>query len=249
MDKKIQIRSTAGALLFEHEAVDLKDAVEMAIRKEISLRFSNLRRSDLRNSNLEDSNLRNSDLSHSDLGGANLSGSDLRNSNLSFSDLNGSDLRGANLSGNDLSGANLRDAKLEGCKNLPSIYRTSLSLLKYQPEETRLRAFKYLNEFKSPYQRFEYEIGKTYVVEESDDDEMILCGEGINIATLDWCLRDTDCDLDRTYVEVEFYAKDLIIPYNSDGKFRIKKGGKIKVIRKLSRKELKQAIEPLHPTD
>jgi len=77
---------------------------------------------------------------------------------------------------------------------------------------------------------------------------MILCAEGINIATLDWCLRDTNYDLTKTYVEVEFCVKDLIIPYNSDGKFRIKKGGEVKFIRKLTKKELKEAIKPLNPT-
>ena len=157
-------------------------------------------------------------------------------------------MQGADLQGADLQEADLRGADLQGAKNIPNIYKTSLYLLKHQPKNTKLRAFKYLNGNLSPYRNFEYEIGKTYTVENSNDDEMILCAEGINVATLDWCLRDTDCDLTKTYVEVEFCVKDLIIPYNSDGKFRIRKGGKIKLIRKLNKKELEEAMKPINPT-
>lgn len=152
--------------------------------------------------------------------------------------------QGANLQGAYLYGANLQDAK-----NLPNIYKTSLYILKQQPANTKLRAYKYLNGDLSPYQNFSYEIGKTYTVENSNDDELELCGEGINVATLDWCLRDTNCNLTKTYIEVEFYAKDLIIPYFSDGKFRIKKGGKVKVVRKLTKKELQEVIRPINETD
>ena len=160
--------------------------------------------------------------------------------------LEGADLRGAYLQDANLQDANLRGAYLRGAKNVPNLYKTSLYLLKQQPPDTTLRAFKYLNDNKSPYQNYEYTIGATYTAMESDNDETVLCGKGINVATLDWCLRDTGCDLAMTYVEVEFQAKDLIIPYNSDGKFRIKRGGKVKFIRKLTKKELEKATEPIN---
>jgi len=267
---KIQIKSLAGNLLFEYEAVD--NTIRRTLEKAVvggaklwgaDLREANLGRADLWGADLREANLGRADLREANLGRADLGGVDLREANLWRADLReaklwGADLREANLGGADLRRADLREAKLWGAdlwgadlreaKNLPNIYKTSLSLLKYQPKNIKLRAFKYLNGNKSPYQDFEYEIGKTYPVEESNDDETILCAKGINIATLDWCLRDTNCDLTKTYVEVEFCVKDLIIPYNSDGKFRIKKGGKVKFIRKLTQKELKETIKPLNST-
>ena len=46
--------------------------------------------------------------------------------------------------------------------------------------------------------------------------------------------------MNKKYIEVEFNPKDIIIPYFSDGKFRVKK---FKVIRKLTKKELEKAME------
>ena len=78
------------------------------------LRYSDLSYSDLSNSNLRYSNLRGSDLSNSDLRdsdlrGSNLSNSDLRDSDLSYSNLRYSNLRGSNLRGSDLRGSDLRN--------------------------------------------------------------------------------------------------------------------------------------------
>ena len=74
-----------------------------------------------------------------------------------------------------------------------------------------------------------------------NDNIFELCGEGLNIASLEWCLQDTNYDLDKTYIEVEFDAKDIVcIPFASDGKFRVKK---FKVIRKLTKKEIKEEYE------
>ena len=54
-------------------------------------------------------------------------------------------------------------------------------------------------------------------------------------------LQDTGFDLSKTYVEVEFDAKDIVaIPYASDGKFRVQK---FRVIRKIPKKELEKLIK------
>jgi len=75
-------------------------------------------------------------------------------------------------------------------------------------------------------------------------DERILCGEGVNLATLGWCLRKTDCSLRKIYAVFEFDTRDIVaIPYNSDGKFRVKKA---KYIRNLTREEVREAIRPLY---
>ena len=155
--------------------------------------------------------------------------------------LRGANLRGANLGGAYLWGAYLWGANLGGAKNLPSKFKTDLNILKYQIN--KLIGFKYLNGKLSPYQNFEYELGKTYVVEDGSTDERILCDKGINLASLQWCLRETDNDLSKTYAIFEFDPKDILaIPYNSDGKFRVSKAT---YIRNLTEEELKKEIEDL----
>jgi len=81
-----------GDVIFALETTSMKMAVRAAVKKEISLRNSDLRYSDLRYSDLSNSDLRYSDLSNSDL-----RYSDLRNSNLRNSDLRNSDLRYSDL--------------------------------------------------------------------------------------------------------------------------------------------------------
>ena len=133
----------------------------------------------------------------------------------------------------------LRGANLGGVKNLSRSYQSLVSILGFQ--KGKLRAFKYLNGNESPYRVLEYKVGKTYKTDNYDEDIFNECGEGLNIATLDWCLLDTDFDLTKTYIEVEFDAKDIVcIPYLSDGKFRVKK---LKVIKKLTKKYLKEYIK------
>ena len=155
----------------------------------------------------------------------------------------GANLRGANLQEANLRGANLRGANLWGAKNLSPIYQSDLSILKYQ--KGKIKAFKFLEGDKSPMHedKITYKVGKTYLLKQDkcDFDEYVLCGAGLNVATLNWCLRETGCNLDKTYIEVEFTANDIIaIPYNSDGKFRVKK---LKVIKKLTKKELEKYLK------
>jgi hypothetical protein len=144
------------------------------------------------------------------------------------------DLRGADLRGADLQGADLR-----GAKGVKQIYQSSLSILNYQ--KNLLRAFKFLHEdMTSPIRgiRIKYEVGKTYQ-SRINKNKLEECGEGLNIATLEWCLRESGQDLDKKYIEVEFNPKDIIVPYFSDGKFRV---SKLKVIRVVPKKELKKLL-------
>jgi len=58
-----------------------------------------------------------------------------------------------------------------------------------------------------------------------------------------WCLKD---NLEANeFMEVEFFAKDICaIPFGTDGKFRVKKFKKIRVInRKEAIKFLKKAMK------
>ena len=65
-----------------------------------------------------------------------------------------------------------------------------------------------------------YEVGKRYSVNDADTDENTQCVAGINIATLEWCMKEWREGY-RILV-AEFTAKDIAaIPIASDGKFRV----------------------------
>ncbi|MFZ5989854.1 MAG: pentapeptide repeat-containing protein [Bacillota bacterium] len=155
---------------------------------------------------------------------ADLHGADLRGANLHGADLHEADLRGANLRE-----ANLRGANLRGTKYKEPLFLTDLYLLKLQPSNTKLRAWKYLKGGLSPYQKFKYDINKTYEFD-CDMNENILCSNGGNIATLTWCLKD-NLEVDE-FMEVEFLVKDIVMPLNSDGKFRVKKFTTLRIINR-----------------
>jgi uncharacterized protein YjbI with pentapeptide repeats len=210
------------------------------------LSWANLSRADLLWADLSGADLSRADLSwanpsRADLSWANLSEANLSEANLSGANLSGADLSEADLSRADLSRANLSGADLSWAEYKEPLFLPDLYLLKLQPSETKLRAWKYLKDGKSPYQNFNYEVGKTYKFD-CDNDERILCSNGCNVATLTWCLKDSS-KADE-FIEVEFLAKDVIIPFATDGKFRV--NGDVTIIRKINRKEaikvLKTAI-------
>lgn len=144
--------------------------------------------------------------------------------------------------------ANLRGANLRGAENLiPYFKNDNLSILRNQ--KNPIIAYKYLTkDMKSPIngKKIEYKIGK--IVEEKDCNfnEFESCGAGLNVATLEWCLKENNGNTDTTYIEVEFDPKDIVaIPWGTDGKFRV---SKLKVLRKLTKKDLKPYITPIKET-
>jgi len=159
--------------------------------------------------NIEEGGKR-ADLRRADLQGADLQGADLRRA-----DLQGADLRRA-----DLQGADLRRAYLQGAKGINKYLICPLLILLDQPDP--IRAYKLVDEEnEGPFNGgIKYEIGKKYAVEDADSDEYEECGSGINVATLDWCIKEWKEGY-RILV-VEFTAKDIAcIPITSDGKFRL----------------------------
>ena len=136
--------------------------------------------------------------------------------NLRGANLRGAYLRGANLRGAYLRGANLRDAK-----GISPLRVTPLLMLLDQPG--KIRAYKLVDaEGCSPIndKKLTYEKGKTYEVKKPNCDVNKQCGAGINVATMDWCLREWREGW-RILV-VEFTAKDIAaIPTATDGKFRL----------------------------
>ena len=199
-----------GSLIFEAEADSLKSAVKAAFALKISLSFANLSRANLSCANL----------SLADLSCANLSCADLSCANLSLTNLSCANLSLADLSLADLSGANLFLADLSGAGGINKYRVTPLLFLLDQPG--KIRAYKLVTSVNvGPFNGgIMYEVGKTYEVESADVNESEQCGAGINLATLDWCMKEWK----KGYkiLIAEFEAKDIaVIPTATDGKFRV----------------------------
>ena len=173
---------------------------------------------------LSGANLSGTNLSRANLSRANLFGANLFGATLSRASLSGANLSGASLSRADLFGADLSGANLFGAKGLDPLRAQPLLMLLDQPG--KIRAYKLVTaDGLSPMKasgKIKYEIGKTVSVEGANTDVTDLCAAGINVATLDWCLKEYQ-DGWRILI-VEFTAKDVAcIPTASDGKFRLHK--------------------------
>ena len=162
------------------------------------------------------------DLAGADLAGAYLAGADLAGADLAGANLAGADLAGADLAGAYLAGAYLAGAYLAGAKGISPERCTPLLMLLDQPG--KIRAYKLVDEkYRSPIQprgKLTYKIGDDISVDDANTDPMDHCAAGVNVATLDWCLKNWSAG-NRVLV-VEFEAKDIAcIPTASDGKFRL----------------------------
>jgi hypothetical protein len=122
----------------------------------------------------------------------------------------------------NLSGANLSRANLSWAKGVDAWRVSPLLMLTDQPGP--IRAYKLVDaKGQSPIQntnKLTYTVGQSYSVTDANTDPNVDCGAGINVATMDWCLREYR-DGWRVMV-VEFVAADIAcIPLASDGKFRL----------------------------
>ena len=231
----IQIRNRRTAdVIQEIEADNLKVAIELLIK-----RGADLGGADLREAHLREANLREAHLRGADLGGANLRWANLREANLGGADLGGANLRGANLReanlgganlrGADLRGANLRGANLRGAKGINKYLCTPLLLLLDQP--SKIRAYKLINsKGEGPYNGgINYLKNHTFSVSDADINEGEQCGRGINLATLDWCIKEWQEDY--AILIMEFTAADIAaIPTATDGKFRVHRCERVGVV-------------------
>jgi hypothetical protein len=87
----------------------------------------------------------------------------------------------------------------------------------------KIRAYKLVNEnFEGPFNGgLKYVTGEQCSVDNANCDENQDCGAGINLATLDWCMKNWQ----KGYhiLVAEFESKDIAaIPTATDGKFRVK---------------------------
>ena len=139
--------------------------------------------------------------------------------------LSGADLSGATLYGANLSRADLSRANLYGAENISKYITSPLYMLLDQVGE--IRAYKLVTEeCTGPWHgSINYEIGQTYTEPGFCSDEHKQCAAGINLATLDWCLKEWRPGY-RIFIasfKREFGNEDNIcVPIGSDGKFRVR---------------------------
>ena len=205
---KIQIKSIFGEVLFEYEKENntIKDTVEEAVRRQVSLRNADLRNADLSNA----------DLSNAVLSNAVLRYAVLSNAVLRYAVLRYADLRNADLSNADLSNAVLSNAVLSNAKNIPYIpincpsdgafvgwkkvdgklvkllipddaKRSSATTMKCRCDKAKVLAITSLDGKKQydsvlniNYTATEYKVGEMVYPDKFDDDRWNECSNGIH---------------------------------------------------------------------
>ena len=225
------------------EYENIRDCLEKNKNKSFyraDLSFANLRSADLNSANLRSADLNSADLNSADLNSAdlrfaNLNSADLRFANLNSADLRSADLSSANLRSADLrsadlssanlsfanlSFANLNSADLRSAKNINKYITTPLYAMLDQPGI--IRAYKIVNSKNEGIYNggLIYKVGESVEIKDADTDELKDCGKGINLATLDWCIKEWK----KGYkiLIAEFTKEDIAcIPIGSDGKFRV----------------------------
>ena len=120
----------------------------------------------------------------------------------------------ANLIRADLSGANL-----SGATGIEPIRFVPLLMMLDQPG--KIRAYKLVKDNgEGPFNGgITYKVGKSYSAK-ANTDVNVECAEGINLATIDWCLKNWQPGY--RILTADFTAKDIAaIPTTTDGKFRV----------------------------
>ena len=199
-----------GKELWSDDKPTVRESVIAAVARDAYLRGANLSGANLSGAYLRDAYLRGAYLRGADLSGANLSGANLRDAYL----------RDANLSGANLSGAYLSGANLSGARGINAHRTTPLLMLLDQPGP--IRAYKLVNENSEGHVNggLKYVIGQSVEVPDANTDPTEHCAAGINVATLDWCMREWRAGY--RIIVVEFTAADIAaIPTATDGKFRL----------------------------
>jgi hypothetical protein len=203
---RIEIKSRYNmTILFSLKTESMKICLEMAVKQGADLQGADLRGADLRGADLQ---------------GADLRGADLRGADLQGADLQGAYLQRAYLQGADLQRADLQGADLRGAEGVNKNLVTPLRILLEQTGN--IRAYKLVkSDGLAPFNGgIIYEIGKDYEVLSANTDEFLQCAPGINLATLDWCMREWEEGY-RILI-AEFTAKDIAcVPIATDGKFRV----------------------------
>ena len=169
--------------------------------------------------------LSDADLSDADLCGADLRGADLCGANLRGADLSDANLRSADLRSANLSGADLRSANLSGAKGLISnsdwvkqnLKADKLGYICYKRIANDDNTTEYSP---SPHWNIKPRALLTEVVNPCRTNN---CACGVNVGTLQWCKNNyVGNDLWKCRIRWEDLP-DVVVPYNTDGKFRTRK--------------------------
>ena len=197
-----------------------RSELEKAVANKADLRGADLTGAKLTGADLTGAKLRCADLPGANLPGANLRGAYLTDANLTGANLTCANLRGADLRGAVLQGANLQGADLRGAEGVVTEIVTPLLILADQPGE--LIAYKLTNAVDVGIYNggLVYGDGDELSVENANTDSAEQCGAGINVATLDWILREWH---DNYRVKtIHFMTRDIAaIPIATDSKFRL----------------------------
>ena len=197
-------------------------------------RIYNIEYLDLSGANLYHANLRHADLCYAKLSDTNLSCANLYHANLRHADLCYADLSDANLSCANLRHANLSCANLS-CANLSRIK------INYNPIDYLNKNFEKTNEGYIVYKTFSeyypkpnyWSIKENIIIEEIGINTNLSnkCGSGINVATLDWVLKETNEQIWKCLIKFE-WACSIFVPYDTDGKIRC---SKLQILEKVER--------------
>jgi len=194
---------------------------------------ANLSFADLRFADLRSADLSSADLSSANLRFANLRSANLRFANLRFADLSSADLRSADLSSANLRFANLRFANLCSADlrsaNLCETFLQDIDWLAWMgivPDARGYaRAYKLTNAQKEGIYKRGIVYGKKGKVAATlDTDVNQQCGSGINLATLQWCLRELKQAGENPHLYIYQFKvspENVCAPMASDGKFRV----------------------------
>ena len=183
-----------------------------------NLSFANLRSANLSSADLSSANLRFADLCSADLSSASLRSADLSSADLSSADLSLADLSFADLSSADLSLANLSETFLQDID--------WLAWMGIVPDARGYaRAYKLTNSKKEGIYKRGIVYGKKGKVAATlDTDVNQQCGSGINLATLQWCLRELKQAGENPHLYIYQFRvspENVCAPMASDGKFRV----------------------------
>ena len=150
----------------------------------------------------------------------------------------GKSLSGVDLSRAYLSGAYLSRADLSGATGVNKYLTSPMYMLLDQIGE--IRAYKLVTQdgHGPHYPAFTYTVGETYTEPNFEANEHVDCGPGINLASLDWCLKEWRPGyriLIASFKRRHGNDDNICVPIGSDGKFRVRS---CKIVKELDLREI-----------
>ena len=159
---------------------------------------------------------------------ANLQGADLRSAYLQGTYLQGADLQGADLRGAYLQGANLQGAKLDFSFKRKIVSNKLLMNIMFDLHKNYWIVYKIFGlQYKPPKK---WKIKKGNIIKHIiDTDRFNDCSFGINVATLEWCKKQGNCQIYKLYIPKD---AEICVPVWTDGKVRVSEAKIITLIKK-----------------